>query len=153
MQQFDNAFIFDHPLIQHKTSLLRDKNTSTKDFRELVSEISMLMAYEVTRDFELEDIEVEYETKVIDYSNAIVASTDIGSTLKAVIIDELPAKAIAEGNDNLACWKIDAEMESYVLYFNKEAGELIDKVNAILDQLLDSGVIDYLTLKHTGGIV
>lgn len=44
-----NVFIFDHPLIQHKVSLLRDKNTSTKEFRELVSEISMLMGYEVTR--------------------------------------------------------------------------------------------------------
>ena len=76
MQQFDNAFIFDHPLIQHKTSLLRDKNTSTKDFRELVSEISMLMAYEVTRDFELEDIEVETPickctTKVLSHKKKI----------------------------------------------------------------------------------
>ena len=40
----DNVFVFDHPLIQHKVSLLRDKNTSTKEFRELVSEIAMLMA-------------------------------------------------------------------------------------------------------------
>ena len=75
-QQFENAFIFDHPLIQHKTSLLRDKNTSTKDFRELVSEISMLMAYEVTRDFELEDVEVETPickctTKVLSHKKKI----------------------------------------------------------------------------------
>ena len=46
----NNVFVFDHPLIQHKISLLRDKNTSAKEFRELVSEISMLMGYEVTRD-------------------------------------------------------------------------------------------------------
>lgn len=55
----DNVFIFDHPLIQHKVSLLRDKNTNTKEFRELVSEIAMLMGYEVTRDTPLEEIEIE----------------------------------------------------------------------------------------------
>lgn len=52
-------FVFEHPLIQHKVSLLRDKNTTTKDFRELVSEISMLMAYEVTRDLPLKEVEIE----------------------------------------------------------------------------------------------
>lgn len=50
---------FDHPLIQHKISMLRNKDTSTKDFRDLVSEIAMLMCYEVTRKLELEDIDVE----------------------------------------------------------------------------------------------
>lgn len=54
-----NTFIFDHPLIQHKISLLRDKNTNTKEFRELVSEISMLMGYEVTRDMSLKEVEIE----------------------------------------------------------------------------------------------
>ncbi len=55
----ENVFVFDHPLIQHKVSLLRDKNTSTKEFRELVSEIAMLMAYEVTRDLPLKDVDIE----------------------------------------------------------------------------------------------
>jgi uracil phosphoribosyltransferase len=53
------VYVFDHPLIQHKTAMIRDKNTSVKDFRELVREISMLMAYEVTRNLPLEDIEIE----------------------------------------------------------------------------------------------
>lgn len=53
------VYVFDHPLIQHKTAMIRDKNTSVKDFRELVREISMLMAYEVTRDLPLKDVEVE----------------------------------------------------------------------------------------------
>ena len=56
----NNVFIFDHPLIQHKTALLRDKHTNTKEFRELASEISMLMGYEVTRD--LPTVEVDVET-------------------------------------------------------------------------------------------
>ena len=51
--------ILDHPLIQHKLSILRDKNTSTKDFRQLINEISMLMIFEATRDLPLEEVEVE----------------------------------------------------------------------------------------------
>ena len=54
-----NVHVFDHPLIQHKLSILRDKNTGSKAFRELVSEIAMLMCYEATRDLPLEDVEVE----------------------------------------------------------------------------------------------
>ena len=50
--------VIDHPLIQHKLTLLRDAATGPKDFRELLEEIAMLMAYEVTRDLSLEDIEV-----------------------------------------------------------------------------------------------
>ena len=51
--------VFDHPLITHKLSLMRDKNTGPKEFRELLNEISMLMAYEVTRDLPLEEVEIE----------------------------------------------------------------------------------------------
>lgn len=55
----NNPVIFDHPLIQHKLSLLRDKQTGSKEFRELVEELSMLMAYEVTRSLPLKEIEIE----------------------------------------------------------------------------------------------
>ena len=51
--------VFDHPLIQHKLSIMRDKNTGAKQFRELLNEISMLMVYEVTRDLPTEEVEVE----------------------------------------------------------------------------------------------
>ena len=51
--------VFDHPLIQHKLSIMRDKNTGAKQFSELLSEIAMLMVYEVTRDLETDEIEVE----------------------------------------------------------------------------------------------
>jgi len=65
-----NVFILDHPLIQHKVSLLRDKNTITKEFRELVEEVAMLMGYEVTRKMPLKEVEIETpvgiaKTKVI----------------------------------------------------------------------------------------
>ena len=51
--------LVDHPLIQHKLTIMRDKNTSSKDFRELLDEISMLMGYEITRNLPLEDVEIE----------------------------------------------------------------------------------------------
>ena len=54
-----NVCVFDHPLIQHKLSILREKSTSVKEFRELISEIAMLMCYEATRDLPLEEIEIE----------------------------------------------------------------------------------------------
>ena len=53
--------IFDHPLIQHKLSILRDETTSTKDFRQLVNEIAMLMMFEATRDLPTEEIDVKEE--------------------------------------------------------------------------------------------
>lgn len=54
-----NLTVLDHPLIQHKLGLLRDRRTTTKDFKQLVSEIAMLMAYEVTKDLPLEPVEIE----------------------------------------------------------------------------------------------
>jgi len=51
--------VLDHPLIQHKLSLIRDEKTGSKEFRELVEEVAMLMAYEVTRDFPLQEVEVK----------------------------------------------------------------------------------------------
>jgi uracil phosphoribosyltransferase len=58
-REFPNLTVIEHPLIQHKLAVLRDRNTSKKTFRALVDEISMLMGYEVTKDLPLQDIEVE----------------------------------------------------------------------------------------------
>lgn len=54
-----NITITNHPLIQHKLSILRDKNTASKEFRALISEIAMLMCYEATRDLQLKEVEIE----------------------------------------------------------------------------------------------
>ncbi len=60
--------VFDHPLIRHKLTILRDKNTGAKEFRELVQEVAMLMAYEATRDLPVEPIEIETPlTKTVGY--------------------------------------------------------------------------------------
>ena len=59
-----NVTITNHPLIQHKLTLLRDKNTGSKEFRALVSEIAMLMCYEATRDLPLKEVEIETPVSV-----------------------------------------------------------------------------------------
>lgn len=68
--------VLDHPLIQHKLSLIRDENTGSKDFRELVEEVAMLMAYEVTRDFPLQEVEVK--TPVATMSAKVIAGRKVG---------------------------------------------------------------------------
>ena len=55
----ENVYIMEHPLIQHKISLLRDKSTGTNEFRKLIEEIAVLMGFEALRDLPLEDVEVE----------------------------------------------------------------------------------------------
>lgn len=68
--------VLDHPLIQHKLSLIRDENTGSKDFRELVEEVAMLMAYEVTRDFPLQEVEVK--TPVASMKAKMIAGRKVG---------------------------------------------------------------------------
>ncbi len=70
------VYVMEHPLVQHKVTMLRDKNTTTKDFRELAEEISLLMAYEVTRDLPLEEVEVE--TPLCKTKAKAVAGRSIG---------------------------------------------------------------------------
>ena len=67
--------VLNHPMIQHKLTLMRDKDTETKDFRELLNEIAMLMAYEITRDFPLKDTEIE--TPICKTTSKIIAGKKI----------------------------------------------------------------------------
>ncbi len=71
-----NVFEMSHPLIKHKLTLIRDKNTGSKEFRELVKEVSMLMAYEVTRELPLENIEVE--TPVSTTTSEVLSGRKLG---------------------------------------------------------------------------
>lgn len=68
--------VFDHPLIKHKLTFIRDKNTGSKEFRELVTEVSLLMGYEVTRDFPLEEIEIE--TPLTKMKSQVISGKKVG---------------------------------------------------------------------------
>ncbi len=70
------VYVFDHPLIQHKLTYIRDKSTGTKDFRELVDEVATLMAFEITRDMSLEEVEIE--TPVSPMKSKVLSGKKIG---------------------------------------------------------------------------
>ncbi|MDQ0339405.1 uracil phosphoribosyltransferase [Caldalkalibacillus uzonensis] len=70
------VYVFDHPLIQHKLTYIRNKETGTKEFRELVDEVAALMAYEITRDMPLQEVEVE--TPVAKCKSYLLAGKKIG---------------------------------------------------------------------------
>lgn len=78
MKDYKNVMIFDHPLIRHKVAILRDKNTGMKDFRQLIEEITTLMAYESLKDVPTKEVEVETplevctQTKIVEKSIALV---------------------------------------------------------------------------------
>lgn len=71
-----NVFVMDHPLIQHKLTIMRDKNTGSKEFRELLKEISTLMAFEVTRSLPLEEVEIE--TPICKTKSKVLAGEKLG---------------------------------------------------------------------------
>lgn len=71
-----NVHLIDHPLIQHKLTLMRKKETGTKDFRELLEEIAMLMTYEIARDFQLKDVDIE--TPVAKCKSKVLAGKKVG---------------------------------------------------------------------------
>ena len=90
-----DLFIIDHPLVQSKLALLRDKNTNNKEFRELVSEVSALLAYEATRDMEVktENIETPFapaEAKTIDKEIGLVPILRAGIGMVDGIVSLIP---------------------------------------------------------------
>ena len=70
------VYVFDHPLIQHKLTYIRDEKTGTKDFRELVDEVATLMAFEITRDMPLEEAEIN--TPVCTTKSKVLSGKKIG---------------------------------------------------------------------------
>lgn len=100
-----------------------------------------------TGSFLIKDV---FPDDMYEYKTAVQASTDIGSKLGAVIIDKLPAQSICSTNSNLVCYELTEEPESYVIYFNKNASELKDKVNKVLAKMIEEGLIDQYTKNHSG---
>lgn len=135
-----NIFVFDHPLIQHKLSYLRDKNTGTKEFRELMSEVAMLMAYEVTRDLPLKEIQVETPIGI--------AKTKVISGKKLCIVPILRAGlGMVEGMQNLIpSVKIghiglyrDHDTLQPVEYYSKFPEDIGEREVIILEPMIASG--------------
>jgi len=95
----DNVHLIEHPLIQHKLTLMRDKNTNTKEFRELVKEVSALMVYEIARNTEMKTIEVETpigktKGKVMKDEIAVIPILRAGIIMADGIIDLIPTAKV-----------------------------------------------------------
>ncbi|MHB8963088.1 MAG: uracil phosphoribosyltransferase [Saccharofermentanales bacterium] len=136
----ENVFIFDHPLIQHKISLMRDKRTTTKEFRELVSEVSMLMAYEVTRDLPLKEIEIETpvaiaRTKVLAGKKmALVPILRAGLGMVDGMLNLMPMAKVG----HIGLYRDPKTLEP-VEYYCKLPEDAIERDIVILDPMLATG--------------
>lgn len=132
--------VIDHPLIQHKLTLIRDKNTGSKEFRELVKEISMLMGYEVTRDLSLEEIEIETpvaKTKAKTLCGkklAIVPILRAGLGMVDGILELIPAAKVG----HIGLYR-DPETLVPVEYYCKLPTDVHERSLIVVDPMLATG--------------
>src|SRR5918994_6953185 len=139
--------VVDHPLVQHKLSLMRDKRRSTKGFRQLLNEIGMLLAYEVTRDLPLETIEIE--TPLIPMAAPQIAGKKLvlAPILRAGVgfldgmLTLLPSARVA----HIGLYR-DPESLQAVEYYFKAPSDIADRMVLVLDPML-------ATANSAGGAV
>ena len=136
----DNVFIMDHPLIQHKLSILRDEKTGSKQFRELVSEIAMLMCYESTRDLPLTEVETKTpiataKTKVLaGRKMAFVPILRAGLGMVDGVLSLIPAARVG----HIGMYR-DPETHTPVDYYCKLPADLHERDVFVLDPMLATG--------------
>ena len=132
--------VMDHPLIQHKMSYIRDENTSTKEFRELVDEVGMLMAYEVTRDLSLEDVNVKtpvQETTAKRLSGkklGLVPILRAGLGMQEGMLKFIPSARVG----HIGLYR-DPETLEAVEYYAKFPGDIEDRDIFVIDPMLATG--------------
>jgi uracil phosphoribosyltransferase len=148
------VLVNDHPLVQHKLSLLRDKQTGPKEFRELVHEVSMLMAYEVTRDLPLKEVEIETpvamaKTKVISGKKlGIVPILRAGLGMVDGFLQLVPAAKVG----HIGLYR-DPDSHKPVAYYCKLPQDIQDRDVIVVDPMLATGgsaVAAVKTLKQHG---
>lgn len=145
-----NVHRLDHPLIQHKLTFIRDQNTGSKEFRELVEELAMLMAYEVTRDLALEEIEIE--TPVGLAKSQVIAGKKLGviPILRAGLgmvngmLRLIPAAKVG----HIGLYRDPVTLKP-VEYYAKLPSDIAERDLFVLDPMLATGgsavaAIDYL---------
>ena len=132
--------VFDHPLIQHKLSILRDKNTSVKEFRELVGEIAMLMCYEATRDLPLEEVEIETPVakatvkRLAGKKLAIVPILRAGLGMVDGILDLVPSARV--GHIGMERDEVTHEPHEYYCKMPKDIDQ---RICLVVDPMLATG--------------
>jgi len=146
--------VVDHPLIAHKLSIMRNKKTGSKDFRELLNEIAMLMGYELTRDLPLEEITIETpicKTKAYTISGkklAIVPILRAGIGMVDGLLDLVPVAKVG----HIGLYR-DPETHLPVTYYCKLPADIDQRIVILVDPMLATGgsASDALTkLKEHG---
>lgn len=144
------VFIMDHPLIQHKLTYLRDKNTGSKDFRQLVSEIAMLLCYEATRDLPLEETTIDTpvkdhaKTKVIAGRKlAFIPILRAGLGMVDGVLSLVPAAKVG----HIGLYR-DPKTLKPVQYYSKLPLDIDQREVIVLDPMLATGgsSIDAVTI-------
>ena len=132
--------VVDHPLIQHKMSILRQKDTGPKEFRELVEEIAMLMAYEVTRSFPVETVRIETPIETAEVSAmvgkkvAVIPILRAGLGMVSGILQLIPAAKVG----HIGIYRDHDSLEP-VDYYSKFPEDLSDRDILLLDPMLATG--------------
>lgn len=146
--------ILEHPLIQHKISLMRDKNTGSKEFRELITEVTMLMCYEATRDLPTSEVEIETpmalaRTKIIAGRKlAFVPILRAGLGMVDGALKLIPAAKVG----HIGIYR-DVDTHLPVEYYCKLPGDIADRDVIVVDPMLATGgsAIDAISLIKKRG--
>ncbi len=152
----ENIFILDHPLIQHKITRLRDKNTGTAEFRQVASEIAMLMGYEALRDLETQDIEIETPIEktmapvIAGRKQAIVPILRAGLGMTEGILSLLPTAKVG----HIGMYR-DPDTHKPHSYYCKLPDPINERIIIVTDPMLATGgsAIDSIRfIKEKGGV-
>ena len=136
----EKVHILDHPLLQHKLSILRDENTGVKDFREVVSEIATLMCYEATRDLPLEEVEIKTPITTAKFKMiagkklAIVPVLRAGLGMVEGILTLIPSVKVG----HIGLYR-DPDTLEPVEYYCKMPTDIAERDVIILDPMLATG--------------
>ncbi|HHX04445.1 MAG TPA: uracil phosphoribosyltransferase [Tissierellia bacterium] len=158
MEQDNNVFIFNHPLIQHKVTLLRDIETTSKDFRELTEELSMLMAYEVTRNLPLKEVDIETPIcptkakKLADQKLSLVPILRAGLGMVSGMQKLLPHARVG----HIGLYR-DHDSHEPVEYYCKLPADISESEVILLDPMLATGgsaiaAVDFLKMRGAKNI-
>ena len=133
------AKVFSHPLITHKLAMMRDKNTSCKDFRELLTEITMLMGYEVTRDLPTEEVDIEtpickMKTQMLSKAPAIVPILRAGLGMTEGFLRLIPNARVG----HIGLYR-DPETHLPVPYYCKLPDDISDRMVYLVDPMIATG--------------
>ncbi len=140
MKEYKNVHILDHPLIRHKLAIIRNKNTDTKQFREIIRELATLMAYESFKDVPTQEIEVEtplektMQTVVKENSIAIIPILRAGLGMVDGILSLFPAAKVG----HIGLYRDEETLEPKE-YYCKLPANIEDKVVMVVDPMLATG--------------